>query len=764
MKRGMPTANVWLGLLIALCGGACGSAVIQDQGSAPAPTATSAATSDTVRVPAPTDDPATDRANIQAAFDAVQPGGTILFAPGTYRLGAGAQLTVPDVTVLGHPEGTVLRGCDPEAFEVEASRIDTVVFGCTGLYVQAERQTIRGLTFEYTWHGIVVGPYPTSVAEPEVGEGEDFLPASYPAGGQRIEGNTFRAVPNGIRVLGHGEDLSVVRDNDFIDVFHAIGIYGAPLHFVDNRVTVVDPGRVPYSRHPGSAIIVSPGHTDCAGHVVAGNRVDGYPDPIYVLVGRGETCRGVEIRDNTVRAARVKVPEAWEGYEPTDADSTMVGAPITLMNITEPVPGMPEADTEGVLEDIIVEGNRILGAEGVGILLQNVSRSRVVGNTVTGVERRDPFPGLTWDGFDQRWAAANGSGIWLSPGSEGNEIVGNTFDDIAAADVFVERDRNVVEVPDATGAVRDLGAGNRVARNVASQRWTDPSPHSVRYVVVAPGVRLEVLDWGGNGPALVFLAGLSMNAHAFDAFAPRFTDTYRVIGITRRGHGSSSWPAEGYSLERRVEDIRITLDSLGLERVILAGHSLAGGEMTAFASTVPERAAGLIYIDAAHDLSQIAPLRLTELCPGGPEVIEAMERRFEAPEEFRRTQRQWAADGTMRPFASDAAVAQLIEGFSSPDYTEVRTPALAVYHTPRRIEDAFGGEATLSPACVTAMQRYIYEGIASFAAGMDSGRIVGLDDSQHNIHLVSPDALEDAMRRWMTEFLHQLEPAHHHEE
>ena len=51
-----------------------------------------------------------------------------------------------------------------------------------------------------------------------------FLPP-YPAGGHRIEGNTFRAAANGMRVLGTGDDLSIVRDNDFIDVFHAIGMH-----------------------------------------------------------------------------------------------------------------------------------------------------------------------------------------------------------------------------------------------------------------------------------------------------------------------------------------------------------------------------------------------------------------------------------------------------------------------------------------------------------------------------------------------------------
>ena len=49
-----------------------------------------------------------------------------------------------------------------------------------------------------------------------------------------------------------------------------------------------------------------------------------------------------------------------------------------------------------------------------------------------------------------------------------------------------------------------------------SVEWTDPSPHIVRMVTVAPGVQLEVLDWQGTGEPLVFLAGLTNTAHIFD--------------------------------------------------------------------------------------------------------------------------------------------------------------------------------------------------------------------------------------------------------
>jgi pimeloyl-ACP methyl ester carboxylesterase len=279
--------------------------------------------------------------------------------------------------------------------------------------------------------------------------------------------------------------------------------------------------------------------------------------------------------------------------------------------------------------------------------------------------------------------------------------------------------------------------------------WTDTSSHQIRHVGVAPGIQLEVLDWGGSGDALVFLAGLAMNAHTFDDFAPRFIDTHRVVGITRRGHGASSWPDTGYSLERLVEDIRIVLDALGIERAILAGNSMAGSEMTRFASDYPERIAALVYIDAAHDGTLIEQLRIFEVCPTWPETVEAMQPHFENPEAFRRTQMRQGADGSSTAHASETAIAQITALEPAPVYSTVLAPALAIYHMPRWAEDVFGAEAGLSMGCLSAIQRYIYESVAGFAVGMARGRIVGLEQTRHLIHLVSPDALEEVMRRWL---------------
>ena len=62
----------------------------------------------------------------------------------------------------------------------------------------------------------------------------------------------------------------------------------------------------------------------------------------------------------------------------------------------------------------------------------------------------------------------------------------------------------------------------------------DRSPHESGFVTVAGGIRLHYLDWGGSGPVLLFLTAIGCNAHIFDGFAPRFTDRFHVLALTRR--------------------------------------------------------------------------------------------------------------------------------------------------------------------------------------------------------------------------------------
>lgn len=115
------------------------------------------------------------------------------------------------------------------------------------------------------------------------------------------------------------------------------------------------------------------------------------------------------------------------------------------------------------------------------------------------------------------------------------------------------------------------------------------------------GIRLHYLDWGGEGFTLIFLTGMGASAYIFDKFAPRFKDKFHVLAITRRGHGDSDTPETSYDADTLTEDIRQFMDHLNIEKASLAGHSLAGVELTHFAATYPNRLEKMIYLDALDD-------------------------------------------------------------------------------------------------------------------------------------------------------------------
>jgi non-heme chloroperoxidase len=145
-----------------------------------------------------------------------------------------------------------------------------------------------------------------------------------------------------------------------------------------------------------------------------------------------------------------------------------------------------------------------------------------------------------------------------------------------------------------------LGAGFLKAQSAPK---TDTSPHTVQMIQVEPDIKLEVLDWGGTERPLVLLSGLGDTAHVFDTFAPKLTAKYHVYGITRRGFGTSSKPepvTANYNAARLGDDVLAVIAALHLSHPILAGHSLAGEELSYIGFHHPDAVAGLIYLDAGY--------------------------------------------------------------------------------------------------------------------------------------------------------------------
>jgi pimeloyl-ACP methyl ester carboxylesterase len=114
------------------------------------------------------------------------------------------------------------------------------------------------------------------------------------------------------------------------------------------------------------------------------------------------------------------------------------------------------------------------------------------------------------------------------------------------------------------------------------KEYIDLATHETCFVEVQPDIKLEVLEWRGQGKSIVFLSGLGNSGHVFDEFANHFTPLHHVIAISRRGFGHSSQPESGYDATTRARDIKVILDSLSVEKAILIGHSIGGDELSTF--------------------------------------------------------------------------------------------------------------------------------------------------------------------------------------
>ncbi len=117
------------------------------------------------------------------------------------------------------------------------------------------------------------------------------------------------------------------------------------------------------------------------------------------------------------------------------------------------------------------------------------------------------------------------------------------------------------------------------------------------------GIRLHYLDHGGEGPVLVMLPGLTANAHSFDGLVHAgLTEVARVLALDMRGRGESDAPASGYTIEDHAGDVLGLLDALGLDRVVIVGHSFGGLLAYWLAANHPDRVDRCVAIDAPAEL------------------------------------------------------------------------------------------------------------------------------------------------------------------
>lgn len=321
--------------------------------------------------------------------------------------------------------------------------------------------------------------------------------------------------------------------------------------------------------------------------------------------------------------------------------------------------------------------------------------------------------------------------------------------------------------------------------------WSDKSPHEVSYISVEPGVRLEVLDWrqdsseaqvGSDAPTLMLLPGLGATAHSYDVIAPKLARDYNVVGVTRRGTGDSARPDRGYGIERLSRDVLRVMDSLGIDKAVMVGHSFGGEELSYLGANHADRVSGLVYLDAAYDrvtvnsgdwlrrfrafdmqLPPEPPIRPSEAVSYAAlaRYAERTGRNANIPEgEIIASYDMTTGEVKHDLLYLDA----LMRGIQAPDYAHIKVPAVSLYAVPTSpsamMEGWYDPDDQQLRATVAEMYRAerARKGaqIAQFESEVADGKAIVVDDADHWIFVSDEDAVLTAMRQ----FVEQL-PADH---
>ena len=135
----------------------------------------------------------------------------------------------------------------------------------------------------------------------------------------------------------------------------------------------------------------------------------------------------------------------------------------------------------------------------------------------------------------------------------------------------------------------------------------------IRRVTGADGLTLNLLEWSSDGIPLLFLHGFGNEAHIWDDYAPEVAPSYATIALDHRGHGDSDWdPQCRYGHNDMVRDVEAVTEALGIDRLVVVGHSLGGRIATIFAGRNPERLAGLVLVDIGPSVDTRGTTRIRQ--------------------------------------------------------------------------------------------------------------------------------------------------------
>jgi pimeloyl-ACP methyl ester carboxylesterase len=111
------------------------------------------------------------------------------------------------------------------------------------------------------------------------------------------------------------------------------------------------------------------------------------------------------------------------------------------------------------------------------------------------------------------------------------------------------------------------------------------------------GRNVHVVENGPpSAPALLLIHGFASSTVWWDSLVPELAQHHHVIRVDLLGHGRSDSPADGYTISEQGRLVGSVLTQMGVNQVIVIGHSTGGMVATAMAEQRRDVVAAIVLI------------------------------------------------------------------------------------------------------------------------------------------------------------------------
>lgn len=181
-------------------------------------------------------------------------------------------------------------------------------------------------------------------------------------------------------------------------------------------------------------------------------------------------------------------------------------------------------------------------------------------------------------------------------------------------------------------------------------------------MITVDGVSLAYEVHGTGTPAVVLVHGWSCDRSHWDGQVGPLSREFQVVTMDLAGHGESGTGREKWTMATFGADVAAVVNELGLEHVVLVGHSMGGDVIVEAARRLPGRVEGLIWVDTYRKL------------PTSRTREQVRERMAPFRDDFAKTAREFARG--MFHANADPALIERVSAHIAAAHPEVALPAM----------------------------------------------------------------------------------------